>query len=84
MILATLMSLMTILMMTTLIRSMIIISRKKSVKKVILSKWILLIWIKEEGGDDVVIPAYSLQKSHVCYNVTKKSKIYFRKKDWRI
>jgi len=52
MILATLMSLMTILMMTTLIRSMIIISRKKSVKKVILSKWILLIWIKEKGGDD--------------------------------
>ena len=54
MILAALMSLMTILMMTTLIRSMIIISRKKSVKKVILSKWILLIWIriKEKGGDD--------------------------------
>ena len=40
------------LIMTTLIRSMIIISRKKSVKKVILSKWILLIWIKEKGRDD--------------------------------
>ena len=28
------------------------IKKEKRKKRVILSKWILLIWIKEKGGDD--------------------------------
>ena len=32
----------------------------------------------------IVIPAYSLQKVPCLLQCNEKSKIYFRKKDWRI
>ena len=78
------MNIMTKMMTVILIRLKIIISKKKNVKKVILSRWILLIWIKMKAGIAFDIPAYSLQRVTDLLQYTEKGKIIFAKKDWRI